>query len=362
MKKFIACVTLLSGLLCFMYGCSTSSGNSITESQPLTSTLDTETENQETQKLVPLNIGYNPDYCCAWVLTTAKSMGYFEEEGFDVTLYEFSSGPEQVSAMESGTLDIVSIGTGAHKLAATGSCTIFCFSHLSDAERVMGLASHGVTSLEDLQGKKVGYASGTASETILLTALSSVGLTLEDIEAYDMDTSSLATAMISGTIDACATWSPNDLTIMEELGEDAQILAKSSDYTDVYVGPLSFAVSNEYAQENHEQLVALTRALYKAKDYAAVEQNRGNVAEFVAEQCDLDYDAIYAQRYDGDFISGEQTYQYAVDGTLRDYYELYETSAIESGAIEKEQALELDDFIDFSVMIEAGETLYGPQG
>ena len=129
-----------------------------------------------------------------------------------------------------------------------------------------------------------------------MTALSSVGLTLEDIEAYDMDTSSLATAMISGTIDACATWSPNDLTIMEELGEDAQILAKSSDYTDVYVGPLSFAVSNEYAQENHEQLVALTRALYKAKDYAAVEQNRGNVAEFVAEQCGLDYDAIYAQR------------------------------------------------------------------
>ena len=93
-----------------------------------------------------------------------------------------------------------------------------------------------------------------------------------------------------------------------------------------------------------------------------MEQNRGNVAEFVAEQCGLDYDAIYAQRYDGDFISGEQTYQYAVDGTLRDYYELYETSAIESGAIEKEQALELDDFIDFSVMIEAGETLYGPQG
>lgn len=359
MKKLIACILLLAGLFCFMCGCGTSSGDSVTASQPIPSGSETGPEEQVAQEMVPLNIGYNPDYCCAWVLTTAKNMGYFEEEGFDVTLYEFSSGPEQVSAMESGTLDIVSIGTGAHKLAATGSCTIFCFSHLSDAERVMGLVSHGVTSLENLQGKKVGYASGTASETILLTALASVGLTMEDIEAYDMDTSSLATAMISGTIDACATWSPNDLTIIEELGDDAQILAKSSDYTDVYVGPLSFAVSNEYAQENHEQLVALTRALYKAKDYASVEENRDEVAEFVAEQCGLDYDAIYVQRYDGDFISGEQTYQYAVDGTLRDYYELYETSAIESGTIEEEQALELDDFIDFSVMIEAGEALYG---
>lgn len=292
------------------------------------------------------------------MLTTAVNKGYFAEEGFEVTLYQFSNGPEQVAAMESGALDIVSIGTGAHKLAASGNCKIFCFSHLSDAERIMGLATHGVNSLEDLKGKKVGYASGTASETILVTALTSVGMTMDDIKAYDMDTNSIATAMISGDIDACATWSPNDLTIIEAVGDDAVILATSSDYTDVYVGPLSFAASNEFVENNHDLIVAFTRALMKAKDFASVEANRGDVSKFVADQCGLDYDAVFVQRYDGAFISGKETYEYAKDGTLKAYYELYETSAISNGTIEADKALPVEEFVDFSVMTDAGASLY----
>ena len=72
----------------------------------------------------------------------------------------------------------------------------------------MGLKSHGVNSLEDLKGKKVAYASGTSSETILKRALNSVGLTMDDIEAYDMEVSNMVSAIVSGSIDACAPWSP----------------------------------------------------------------------------------------------------------------------------------------------------------
>ena len=183
-------------------------------------------------------------------------------------------------------------------------------------------------------------------------------MTLEDIEAYDMETSSLATAMISGDIDACATWSPNDLTIIAAVGDDAKILATSSDYTDVYVGPLSFAASNEFVADNHDLMVAFTRALMKAKDFASVEDNRDDVSQFVATQCGLDYEAVFAQRYDGAFISGEETYNFAKDGTLRAYYSLYENSAIANGVIDPALALELDEFIDFSVMTDAGESLY----
>ena len=68
----------------------------------------------------------------------------------------------------------------------------------------MGLKSHGVNSLEDLKGKKVAYASGTSSETILKRALNSVGLTMDDIEAYDMEVSNMVSAIVSGSIDACA--------------------------------------------------------------------------------------------------------------------------------------------------------------
>ena len=366
MRRIIAIVLGLVMVMAVLTGCATAepATTETTDDQTTAAATEapavetTEATTEEPVELIPLNVGYNPDYCCAWVLATAKDMGYFEDEGFDVTLYQFNNGPEQISAMESGAIDVVSIGTGAHKLAATGSCTIFCFSHLSDAERVMGLVSHGVSELSDLQGKKVGYASGTASETILLTALNSVGLTLDDIEAYDMDTTSLATAMISGSIDACATWSPNDLTIIEAMGDDAKILATSADYSDIYVGPLSFAAEAGFLSENHDMMVAFTRALLKAKDYASVEDNRDEVSQFIATLCGLDYEAIYAQRYDGAFISGEETYEGVLDGTIRGYYELYESSAIENGTIDQTAALSVDEFIDWSFMQEAGESLY----
>lgn len=366
MKKHLALVLLLCLLLTALVGCSGTSNTPAPAAPAETAEPASEpaadaapADEAPAAEPIHLNVGYNPDYCCAWVLTTAVNKGYFAEEGFDVTLYQFSNGPEQVAAMESGALDIVSIGTGAHKLAATGSCKIFCFSHLSDAERIMGLASHDVKTLEDLRGKKVGYASGTASETILVTALNSIGMTMDDIQAYDMDTNSIATAMISGDIDACATWSPNDLTIIDAVGDDAVILATSSDYTDVYVGPLSFAAANDFVANNHDLVVAFTRALYKAKDFASVDENRADVAKFVADQCGLDYDAVFAQRYDGAFISGKETYEYAKDGTLQAYYELYESSAVSGGTIEADKALPVAEFVDFSVMLDAGSELYG---
>ena len=72
----------------------------------------------------------------------------------------------------------------------------------------MGLVSHGVESLEDLEGKTVGYASGTSSETILRRALASVGLTMDDIQAYDMEISNMISAMVSGSLDALRSMVP----------------------------------------------------------------------------------------------------------------------------------------------------------
>ncbi len=39
---------------------------------------------------------------------------------------------------------------------------------------------------------------------------------MDDIEAIDMDPSGIVSAMLSGKVDAAATWSPNSLKILEE--------------------------------------------------------------------------------------------------------------------------------------------------
>ena len=164
----------------------------------------------------------------------------------------FQDGPTEIAAMESGSMDVAYIGPGAHTLAIQGNVDIFCFQQLGDADCVIGLKSHGVNSLEDLKGKKVAYASGTSSETILLRALESVGLTMKDIEPYNMEVTNMLSAMISGSIDACAPWSPNTKVITDEVGDDAQIFVSNVYFAEEAADPASWVCMPEYAEEEQK--------------------------------------------------------------------------------------------------------------
>lgn len=84
----------------------------------------------------------------------------------------------------------------------------------------IGNKEKGVTTLEDLKGKQIAYSSGTSSEDILKKGLEKAGLTMDDITPVDMEATNLVTAMLSGSVDACAAWVPNTTKIMSELGDN----------------------------------------------------------------------------------------------------------------------------------------------
>ena len=170
-----------------------------------------------------------PNYGSLWSVENAIAQGYLEEEGITVNLVEFQDGPTIISAMESGSIDVGYIGQGAHKLCINGQATIFALSHISNGDALIG--GEGITSIEDLKGKQVAYSSGTSSEDILVNSLTSVGLTMDDIEAIDMDASGIVSAMLSGKVDAAATWSPNSLKILEE-DANATKLADNMTFSD----------------------------------------------------------------------------------------------------------------------------------
>ena len=302
-----------------------------------------------------LNVAYMPNYASMWVIMAALEGGYFDEEGLDVTLYEFADGPTEIASMESGSIDLAYIGDGAHKLAANVSCKIFCYSHIGDAEMVIGLTSHGVNSLEDLKGKTVGYASGTSSETMLQRALEDAGLTMDDIEPYDMDTSNMVTAMVSGSLDACCTWSPNTWQILGEM-DDAVKLCSPMDYIDKAVALSSFVVMENWAAENHEVLIRFTRALLKAMDFGAKEENLAQVSQWIATQLAADVSTVEAQCHDGNWLTGEELYAAVKDGTIEGYYQTQLNQMVANETATEE--VKVSDYVMFDVILEAAESLY----
>lgn len=346
-KKFLAMlltVAMLGGALAACGGgdtTSTPSGNTGTPAG------NSETPTVET---VDINVGYMPNYGGLWSLMTAKEKGFFEEEGLNVTLTQFEDGPTIIAAMENGSVNFGYIGQGAHKLCVQGNATIIALSHISNGDALIG--GPGISTVEDLKGKVVAYSSGTSSEDILRNALAAHNMTMDDIQAMDMDAPSIVTAMMSGGVDACATWSPNSLTILEGM-EGTTKLADNMTFSDTTVSLASWIATPKYLEENRDVTVRFVRALMKAMDYAA-DGNYEEVAQWCATQAALDYDTMYNQRGDADWLTGKEVVDGVADGTVKGYYELQQKNLLDGGSITEEDVCPVEDYVDFDLMTEAG--------
>ena len=189
----------------------------------------------------------------------------------------------------------------------------------------------------------------------ILSPLASAGLTQDDVTLVEMDANGMVSAMVSGGVDACATWSPSTLTIANALGDKALTLATNNDYVDQVTFPSSFITTEEFANANHDVLVRFSRALLKAQDYRAA--NIEEVAKWVAKQCKADEQTMLDCVGEGNWLTGEFIAQGLKDGTVKNYYQNQQKVFIDAGRITEEVPVE--DYILFDVMQEAVDATYG---
>lgn len=358
LKKLFAMLMALAMVAGLLAACSNDTGNASTPpaSEPVSDSQAPESDAPESEAPaldpVTLNVAYMPNYGSLWVVIAAQELGYFEDEAITVNLMSFDSGPVIISAMESGSVDFGYIGDGAHKLCVQGQASIIGLSHISNGDAVIG--GPNVTTLEDLKGKTVAYSSGTSSETILTNALNSVGLTMADITPMDMDAANVVTAMLSGGVDACAIWSPQSLTILDEM-EGATKLAQNTDFSDISISLASWIAMPEYLEAHHDVAVRFMRALLRAMDYAALEENYEEVSGWVADFLALDVEDVLIQaRGDADWLTGKEVLAGIDDGTVDGYYELQQEMMVSSGAITEDQKCPVSDYVIYDIIKEAG--------
>ena len=304
----------------------------------------------ETQEPLTLNVAYMPNWGSLWAVATADAMGFFAEENITVQMTAFEDGPTEIAAMESGAMDVAFIGPGAHKLSAKGQADVFLLQHLGDGDCIIGL--NGIKTLEELKGKKIGYAAGTSSESILITALESVGMTLEDVDALSMDATALTTAALSGSVDAVAAWSPYSLTILAN-AKDATDICSNVDFASM-ASPGSWVANPKWAAENEDALVRFVRAMYKAMDYASAATTddavANEVAGFIAKVIASDAETVIGQRYDGSWLSSAEMMEMLESGKLVQIYEDQKANFIAGGSLEEAGTLPASDFVLTAVM------------
>lgn len=350
MKKFIA--LLLALIMCLSLA---ACGAKSEAPAPAPSAAPAEAPAEPAVEPVTLNVAYMANWGSLWAVATADAKGYFAEEGITLNLTVFENGPTEIAAMESGAMDVAFIGPGAHKLCSTGNAEVFLLQHLGDGDSILGLK--GIKTLEELKGKKIGYAAGTSSETILTTALASVGLTMDDVDALSMDATALTTAALSGSVDAVAAWSPYSLTILAE-GKDVTDICSNVDFANL-VSPGSWVVNPKWADEHEDLLVRFIRAMYKGMDYAAAATSddaiANEVAGYIAAVIASDADTVIGQRYDGSWKTSAEVLEMVESGEIVRIYADQQATFIENGAVDASTALAPEDFVLTDLMLAAGK-------
>lgn len=297
---------------------------------------------------VTLRIGYMPNYASLWGVLSAIDQGCFAEEGITIKLTEFDNGPNEIAAMEGGSIDLAYIGVGAHRLCVLGSATIFAPSSVHVTDKIVIHPDSGIQTMEDLRGKTIAFNSGSSSETTFKRALAAAGLTEDDVDGYDMAIDNMVPAMVSGTVDAAVCWNPYSNQILQQVAGSFEI-----EFASGSTNISSWICLPKYAAENHDILVRFTRALFKGMDWGSKEENYDTVAQLCATQIKSNVESQLSQVGDAHWFNIADITAGMNDGTIEGYYASMQEEFIADGRLEAGDKKEVSQFVQLDVITEA---------
>jgi len=235
-------------------------------------------------------------------LTIADRLGYFKDEGLDVTISDFAGGSKALQAVVGGSADVVS-GAFEHNINMQSKGQFFrCFVLQGRAPMIaIGVSTKNMPDYKspaDLKGKKIGVtAPGSSTQMMVNFFLAKHGLKPSDVSIIGVGAGAGAvTALRSGQIDAISNLDP--VLSMLEASKDIQIISdtrKVKDTIEVFGGNMpagSLYAPQAYIDANPGTTQALTNAIVRANKWIQKAGPAG-VTKVVPENYLLGDPAVY---------------------------------------------------------------------
>ncbi|MBQ9894635.1 MAG: ABC transporter substrate-binding protein [Ruminococcus sp.] len=254
-----------------------------------------------------INIGYlnSTAHLLAFV---AEEEGYFEEEGLDVSLTQFSSAAELVNGLESDKLDVAFIGSvptltfqsQGHDVSIFGGAMTNGHGYVIKSE----YADEDELGVEILKGRNVASVKNSVQDAELQILLKNAGIEIGEgddevnIVYFDSQKDAYA-ALLNQSIDAASVYSPY------------ASLAKSQGYKVVYYCAHEKALENQPCcrqvaktsslSDSPNTYKALERAFIKA--YHFTQTDHEGTVDDVKKYIDIEEDFIDTEVYGGYSVS-----------------------------------------------------------
>lgn len=218
----------------------------------------------------------------AAVVIVAKQKGFFEKEGLNVEVSNFTSGKKALDTVLGGGADIATTAEAPTTAAAMSNQPIAFLARIEYSDlKTLTRTAAGINTLADLKGKRIGFTAGTGSEVYTSQLLKKAGLKPGDVQLENIPPQGLAAALASGSIDAYDIWEPHVFNGKRALGDKAKVL----DTRGIYSETFNLVVLQDYLAKNKTTVEHFLKASIEAE--AWIKANRAEAIDVVAKAVGL---------------------------------------------------------------------------
>lgn len=248
----------------------------------------------------------------------ADKLGYFKEEGLDVTSQLIESGPD-IGPMVSGGSAPVSVQTNFMdiilKSNGIGVKIVAPLAQIAGTQAVVGSKNLVLKSAKDLEGKTIGIPSGADVKIAIDNMAKELGVDASKIKYVNLAPSDAVVALGKGDIDAMAAWEPFITKSINAgghflfSGTKSELPDKKGNVNWMSVHT-TLQVTDDFLKNNPNTMKAVLRALKKATDY--INNNRKDAVKLLApelhlteaELTDIMSRNVYSMTADDTFMKG----------------------------------------------------------
>jgi ABC-type nitrate/sulfonate/bicarbonate transport system substrate-binding protein len=194
----------------------------------------------------------------------AKAKGFFEKNGLDISVANFTSGKQCLDTVMGGGADIATTAEAPVTAAAMAKQPIAFVAGMEYSDlKTMTNAGSSIKSKDDLRGKRIGFTAGTGSEVYTAALLKNAGLTAKDVTLVNLRPQEMLPAMAAGSIDAFNTWEPHVANARKALGDKAKQLDTRGTYSETF----NIVVTQPFLAANPTVVKKFLTALIQAEEW-----------------------------------------------------------------------------------------------
>lgn len=279
-----------------------------------------------------VTIGIQSSPAMALVMV-AKDKQFFEQEGIDVELKEFTAGKFALQAFLGNSLDFAVAGEVPVTLATLQGNKFYVVSQVVEKTinevRVVARRDGDIndaTTYFKKQKRKLATSFGGGPEFFTYNFLKKHGINENEVEIISQTPQDMPAALANGSVDAVSIFDPFAYIAEKQMGDKGITFTDPNTYSELYV----ITARQETVEKNRDTVDKLLRALVKAQQF--IKDNPDQAKDIVVKYTKLDRGVV-------DGIWSNFVFAPALNQTLLDYQNQEAAWAKEKGTVPANTAI-----------------------